>query len=424
MKTIAISINEGRAVRDLFNNDFLDLMMDRDIKVLIFSEAANVPKFVNSWKKQNIEFFFLPPANFNRIRYYAYKIRRLLMQFNSRFLVNIFHSLETRYLYPAPKEYLELLKKYEVDLVITSNVLLQNDMELISAASISRVPTLGIVQSWDNVHKGLKCRTDKLTVWNEINQVEVANTDLYLQDDVVITGPVQFDQYYASDTLWSRNQFAERLDIDPYRPIVLFASLGYFIPGFDETCWMEILLEDISMGSISGSPQVICRLHPWSKSEHFLQFAGHPDVRLSYVDKYIPGLTWYMTREDVILVANMLHHANLVITPGSTMVLEAAIFNTPTIVPTFHPYQPDRANDYFKNVVFDKHFKRIMDLDLAPIVNERESFPAVVERCLNNQDWYQSQRTRLVEDYVHFTDGNSVHRFVNQIEKMLMSRRE
>jgi len=139
------------------------------------------------------------------------------------------------------------------------------------------------------------------------------------------------------------------------------------------------------------------------------------DVRLSYVERYLPALTWFMTRSDVVQVANMLHHASLVITPGSTMALEAAIFDTPTLIPIFHPYQPERAYDYFSTVVFGKHFKRIEQLKLVPIIRQLEDFVPAVNRCLRDRGWFREQRTQLVQDYVHFTDGHSVQRFVELI---------
>ena len=149
---------------------------------------------------------------------------------------------------------------------------------------------------------------------------------------------------------------AAHYQLDPDRPIILFASLGYFFPGFDETVWMDVLLDLLDSGALPSETQIICRLHPWSRLEHFQKYAAHPQVRLSFIDRYWPALTWYMTRDDVVAIGNTLRHADVVITPGSTMTLEAAIFDTPTLVPIFHRYQPEWARDYFATWVLGKHF--------------------------------------------------------------------
>ena len=120
-----------------------------------------------------------------------------------------------------------------------------------------------------------------------------------------------------------------------------------------------------------------------------------------------------MTRDDVVPMANMLHHADVVITPGSTITLEAAIFDRPTVVPVFHPYQPEPAQDYFSTCVLGRHFGRIRHLNLAPIIREREDFALTIVRCLTEPGWYRKQRVQLVREYMHFTDGRSTKRLVD-----------
>jgi CDP-glycerol glycerophosphotransferase (TagB/SpsB family) len=117
-----------------------------------------------------------------------------------------------------------------------------------------------------------------------------------------------------------------------------------------------------------------------------------------------------MTRDDVVEVANLLAHADVVITPGSTITLEAAIFDRPTLVPVFHPYQPERAMRYFGEWVLGKHFRRIEEGRLVPILREEgEYLPAILD-ALGNPGRYAAERQRLVCDYAHFTDGRSTDR--------------
>jgi CDP-glycerol glycerophosphotransferase (TagB/SpsB family) len=120
-----------------------------------------------------------------------------------------------------------------------------------------------------------------------------------------------------------------------------------------------------------------------------------------------------MTRDDVVQVANILAHSDVVITPGSTITLEAAIFDRPTIVPIFHTYQPERAHDYFSTWVLGKHFGRIEEMDLVPIIRKGEDFVPAIRRCLSAPEWYREQRAKLVKEYVQFTDGRSTERIFN-----------
>jgi hypothetical protein len=414
-RRIALSLTEGRTVRDLFANGLLDQLGDAGVEVAVFTEAVTVPQFVEEWSRPHVGFEPFVPAEQTAWRSRAYRARRRVARLGNAGVMRRYLSWEERRMYPPRPEHLDALRRLRPALVVSTHAHLYGESELLAAAHAMDIPTLGLVRSWDNVHKGIHARPQRLLVWNEINRQEVVDLEGYPPGDVEVIGAPQFDPYFAPDLPWPREKLAERFDLDPERPIILFATVGYFFPGFDETCWMEELVRLMDAGQLPGRPQAICRLHPWSRLEHFRKYEGHPDVRLSYVERYLPALTWYMTREDVLEVGNMLAHADVVVTPASTMTLEAAIFDRPTVVPIFHTYQPDRARNYFSTWALGKHFGRIADHDLVPIVRDPGGYGPAIVRAMEDPAWYREARRRLVEDYVPFTDGRSTERFVQAI---------
>lgn len=407
----ALSLTEGRLLRDLFYNGFQEHFFEAGHALTIFSEAARVPSFGEEWKHEQVQFQPLsipvPPSGVNM----AHSFRRIIARKLPHQVLKYWLKQERKHWYPPRPEHLEYLKKSQTKVIVTTNSHLNWEAELLSAGNALGLPTLGLVKSWDNVHKGIACRPDVIAVWNDINKHELVEMEGFEPDKVHVIGPPAFDAYFQQGIHLSREEFAEKMGLDPNRPILLFATLGYFIPHFDETCWMEKIVEMLDNQEIPGHPQVICRLHPWSRYEHFQKFAKHPDVRLSWVNRYLPGLTWYMTKEDVAMFANMIVHADVVITPGSTLVLEAAIFDRPTLVPMFHQYQPERAADYFKTWVLGKHYAHIVKNDLVPFIREAGKFAVAIKKCLEEPAWYRSQREQLVKDYVQFTDGKATERF-------------
>jgi CDP-glycerol glycerophosphotransferase (TagB/SpsB family) len=124
-----------------------------------------------------------------------------------------------------------------------------------------------------------------------------------------------------------------------------------------------------------------------------------------------------MTREDISLVGNILRHADAVVTPASTITLEAAIFDRPTVVSTYHTYQPEQAGEFYGRA-FGMHFKRIRELDLVPVVEHAEDFAAAINRCLRDPGWYREARARMVRDYVTHTDGSSTKRLFELAVKL------
>ncbi|MGC1375506.1 MAG: hypothetical protein WA821_04750 [Anaerolineales bacterium] len=410
---IAISITEGRTVRDLFYNGLLDYFVQAGCFVTVFTEAATVPEFTGLWQSPQIEFRPFSPCEPSVWDTRAYWMGRRLVRLKLPGLARYWIDWREKLFSHPGEEYAQFFRERRPAILLTTHAHLPQESELLSAAHRLGIPTLGVVRSWDNVYKGLRSRPQRLAVWNEINRREVIELEGYLPEAVTIIGSPQFDPYFDSGEVWSRARLAEAFGLDPHRLILVFASLGYFFPGFDETCWMDVLLQMIDEGSLPGNPQLICRLHPWSRLEHFQKYASHPNVRLSYVNRYWPALTWYMTRDDVVLVGNMLRHADVVITPGSTITLEAAIFDRPTIVPIFHPYQPQRARKYFSTWVLGKHFGRIERLDLVPIIRQQADFAPAIRKALQDPAWYQAQRAQLVRDYIHFTDGHSTRRLAD-----------
>lgn len=188
--------------------------------------------------------------------------------------------------------------------------------------------------------------------------------------------------------------------------------------GYDESYMLEWLMEQITSGAIPGRPQVICRLHPLSRLEQFLPWADHPDVRLSYMKGYIPTLGYTMSRDEVVQVSSMLRHSNLVITPGSTMTIEAAVFDTPVIVPVFHLYQQEMCERYYRTRVFGRHFGRIQQRNLVPIPNGPAETLEAINRCLEEPGWMSQQRRELVQDYCQFTDGRSTPRLAELVLRL------
>lgn len=420
-RRVAISITEGRSVRDLFYNGLLDDFLGAGHCVTVFTEAVTVPRFTEEWSRPGVEFAPLLPCEPTSQRSRAFWMRRRVARLGSRAALDAWLALEERRYYPVRREYVERFRSERPALLLTTHSHLHREGELIRAAKSLGIPVLGVVRSWDNVYKGIRSRPERLAVWNEINRREVIELEGYAPADVEVIGPAQFDPYFAPDTVWPRERLFDHFKLDPARPVIVFASPGYF-HGIDETVWMDDLVAALDAGALEGRPQIICRLHPWSRLEHFQRYAAHPDVRLSHVERYWPALSWYMTRDDVVLVANMLRHADAVVTPASTITLEAAIFDRPTVVSIYHTYQPEAAGDFYGRA-FGMHFKRIRELDLVPVVGRREDLAPSINRCLREPGWYREQRARMVRDYVTYTDGRSTRRLFDLAMRVASERR-
>jgi hypothetical protein len=407
---IALSITEGRVIRDLFENDFLEMMQARQLDIMCFTPAARVPQFVAHWERPGVTFHPLLPYEIELRARRSLKIHYELVK-HARYLLPLWRKFAPKLLKTQP----DLVEKIRgTRLVVLTHPLFHSEMPLFRAANELNIPTLGVLRSWDNLYKGLRILPDTLAVWNEVNRDEAVRLIGYDAEHVKIVGGAQFDPYFAADAIWTREKFAAYYQLDKTRPVIVLATLGAFINLYDETYLVDWLLKEIENGAIPNKPQVIIRLHPASKFEQFQKYLSHPDVRISYINGYIPSLGWTMSRADVIAVANLLHYANVVISPGSTITIETAIFDTPTVVPLFHTYQPELGKQQY-DFHLRNHFKRLSELDLVPFVNTPEELLSAVNRAMADKSWYQKQRLQLIKDYIYFTDGCSTQRLVELI---------
>ena len=411
---IVLSITEGRVIRDLFENGFLNMVRAHHLDVICFTPAARVPQFVAQWSQPGIIFCQLKSYELESRTYRSLKIRDALLR-HARFLLPLWRRNAPKLSAPEPALMNEM---NGVRLVVLTHPMFHTEFPVFRAALELKIPTLGVLRSWDNLYKGLRIMPDTLAVWNEVNRGEAVRLMGYNPEQVKVIGGAQFDPYFAPDTNWTREQLAAHLQLDVSRPIIVLATLGAFLHLYDETYLADWLLNEIDNGNIPGRPQVVIRLHPASTLEHFQKYLSNPDVRISFIQGYIPSLGWTMNRCDVIELANLLRHSDLVISPGSTITIEAAIFDTPTVVPLFHTYQPELGKQQY-DFHLRNHFKRLRELALVPFVNAPEELLIAVNRALADKSWYRTQRAQLVHDYIHFIDGHSTERLVDLITQSL-----
>lgn len=416
IKNIAIAITEGRVIRDLFYNGLPEMLFDRGYSIDFLTPAERVQSFVNEWQRPGINFFPLKPYFLDKKAYRALEIRKEILN-RIPSLLPAWLNIENQWLIKPDLEIVDIFKEKRPNLTVITNPLHHYEMPVFSAANTLGIPTLGVVRSWDNLYKGLRIRPDTLAVWNPINRQEAIELMKYSPGRVEIIGATQFDPYFDPKGILNREDFAAKMKLDPNRPIITLATLGPFQHQYDETYLMDWLINAIQTGVIPKNSQLVCRLHPASRLEQFLKYLDYDFVRLSWIEGYVPSLAWTMTKEDVYFVGNLLRHSDVVVSPGSTITIETAIFDTPTIVPIFHTYQPELGKKQFDQHLAT-HFRRLRDLDLVPIVEKPEDLAPAINQALQDRSWYREQRKQLVHDYVYFTDGKSTERLASLITKL------
>ena len=420
MRNVYIVISQGMLYRDFVRLGVLRALLERapDVRVILLTQAYSVPEVLDEVRHERVvverhDVF----TDRTRWASYAAFLRRSR---RSRLAIDALARLEA-WLSPTSPALDALFAKYPPALVVTTHPLVLNEWDVITFARKRRVPTAAVVKSWDNIIRRPESRGDSMAVWGRANYREAIEVERYREDEIRMVGPTPFDRYFVPGVIRPRDEYWRSKGLDPSRPIVLFGTAGSFTPDWDETFMMDLLLRLTEEDEELRGVQFVCRLHLMSRLEHFWPYREHPRAVLSF-GSYVKTLGWCLTRDEVDDFANMLCHADLVITPASTLVLEGPVFGTPTIATLFSTVRPDLHADATERGWLNMHFKPIVANDWLPLARNPDELKAMMKRALRDRGWYADGRRALVEEYVTLTDGLSHQRVAAFIDDLAHGR--
>lgn len=169
------------------------------------------------------------------------------------------------------------------DVIIASpgNMRFDEEIEYIKAGKKLGIPTAILVLSWDNVTtKGLfHVRPDLLLCWNDIHKSEANAVHHIEMSQTLEIGSTFFDKWFDSNRFHQeRDEFCERVGIDPQRPYFLYLGSSSNIAA-DETWLVDELI--IAMRNHSdpaiATAQLLIRPHP-ANAKNYLRFENVSDV--------------------------------------------------------------------------------------------------------------------------------------------------
>ena len=128
---------------------------------------------------------------------------------------------------PLPRRAVELVRRLSPDLMVIGDAGSRGSLNVafVRAARQAGVRTAACVASWDNLTTRPRMRAvpHRLIVWNETQRREAVTIHHVPEDDVVVTGAANFDQWFD----WSPrpvHDFLERVGLDPSKPMILWVG--------------------------------------------------------------------------------------------------------------------------------------------------------------------------------------------------------
>lgn len=344
--------------------------------------------------------------------YYAF---RSIAAVGIRIKADLFTWLEVRYAPTRSSLFVELLKKYKPDIMLTPTPgFMKGEAEMIILAKRNNIPTVAIDFSWDNLSsKAMRIRkTDHLIVWNSEIQKEAYSIHGYKPKDVSVVGIMRFDHYFRREMQdMSRESFLRGKGLDPRLKTILISTCS---PGVFKG-HIEIIRDIIAWsasGQLAVPVNILVRLHPKDLSDYG-EFKGIPNVwvekgftRYKFSDRWEDGFL-EMNEADLENMKNTLRHCDININCASTVTLEAASVDMPII------------NIYVSHYYGRYHYKPIVESGAVSMAKLGEEMRQAINRYLTDPTAEKAERAALTKRYIEFTDGQSYRRNAEVISRLL-----
>ena len=346
--------------------------------------------------------------------------RKLLVRMQNRFT-------------PRPGLYADLFDKYHPDLVIASTPGWRLDRYLLRESARRGVPNATVIVGWDNPSSYTIPGADVqwATCWSELQKEELVLGSDWDPQRVHVGGIPSYDGYIRKQWQMPRADYFKLHGLDPNRKLISYASsFVHYAPNFPN---IEALAKLVSSDSLAEPSQLLVRLHPSHFQDKPKIFADER-ARVFDLEKKYPhvhvvqpvalgGSLGYYSGEDMDEKASMLAYSDVFVTVYSTMVVEAAVHDTPIVAAVIDSpngwNHPKKFSLSLKEIGDWPTHKRFRDAKAGRVAHNESELRDALNLYLKNPALDQSERRKFIEGEITFTDGTSGKRTAEFILNVL-----
>jgi CDP-glycerol glycerophosphotransferase (TagB/SpsB family) len=300
---------------------------------------------------------------------------------------------------------------YKPVLVIATHIVSLDEYDYVYWANKKKIRTVGMVKSFDNLtSKGyMPFKYNSVFVWNNIMAEEIVDLYEYHSDQIYITGVPQFD-IYKDLPIISRNDFFQKLNLDPKKKTVLFATNSFHISPDD-----DLNIEMIANHLKSIDAQMIVRIHQMDS------FARYQHIEADNVSFQLPGIDEGVTSHDRVASKNFtanlrdtIYFSDVTINTASTMSLDAAALDKPIINISYDfslkPF--NRSVVRFYNFL---HYQPILNSKGTSVAHSSSELINLIDLYFDNNSINYEGRKKIRVDMLNNNIGNACNNIASAI---------
>ena len=323
----------------------------------------------------------------------------------NKLLFNLLIKFEGRYFdKKIDSNFILTIKSLNPIFGFSTSSVVEMEWTLLRSLKKLKVPIFAHILSFDNITSRGYVPIDyfdKYLVWNESMKAELIKYYSISPDRVIITGTPQFDFHRNPKYYLTENDVKAKLGIDT-RPYILYCANHHKLTPYEPEL-LKTIIDLFSNDEYLKDFIFVVRLHPmddYSRWDNL--FARHGNIRknIPWEHKELQPVFWgEPTLEDLILYGNILRYAKVVLNIASTVVIDAAITDTPAICIGFHPNNAVESKKYY-DYHFTDHFESITQIGSAPLAKDEKQLKQLTKESLFDTSYLQDNRRRLASEYL------------------------
>ena len=298
----------------------------------------------------------------------------------------------------------------EIDALFVTSTDCQEDKHLMYGAKKAGLPVIVLVHSWDNLPaRGLlPVIPDALLVWNNIMKQQAITLHGMSCSDVYIIGVPQYQYYKKLGLELDESQFLRKYCGKSIKNKVVLYTCSATRVFPDEELFIDELIEVMyALPNI----QLVIRLHPEERKNTYQEkYADSPNIILSIPDdsfraKRTNSVGEVQSIDEFVM---LMKYSAVVINMGSTITLDATLFDTPAICPMFNiNHDPESWNAAMK--WYDSsHLEAIVNSNAVDFPLNFKELLDCVRIAINSPEYKSSERENLRKNMLPDIDSAKI----------------
>jgi len=316
--------------------------------------------------------------------------------------------------------YTDLFEKYDPQLVVASTAGWRWDRYLLREAKKRKIETTAAIVGWDNPssYSLPGAPMDWVNCWSELQKSELVDGSDWQPEKIHIGGIPSYDGYFRKEWLIDRDEYFKLHGLDPDRKLLGYAcSFITFSPNYQN---IEAIAQLVANDALNQPSQLLIRLHP----NHFMDEPLFVEERQKvmklvedlpnvHVVEPVPlgGELGYYSGEDMPEKTSMMAHSDIFLTVYSTMVVEAAVHDSPIVSVVIDAEggwnKPGRFSLALSEIGEWPTHERFRLSGAGLVAADKEQLKKAINFYINNPDAHRDKRQKFINKECTFTDGES-----------------